>query len=269
MKNTNFWLFLVIAIMGLFLAWQFTKAPTPDVTAGETFIAEAYYSCEKGKQIKARFFEVGQNSTDVEDMPIPNGLVKLELSDDRQLNLSQTISASGIRYANTDESIIFWNKGDKAFVIEDEKESFTNCEERIWKLNNESADSAVRNYILSVNELSWNTDPAGQRICIFQNLQPEVDLFPVYLWVRCSEYKVENNQLTELSGTSVPVKIDYPNELSYFDLSKFSISIPRDGSLRDADIKKIFPNNLLPRLNFESKPLNEKVLADAENQLLQ
>ena len=45
---------------------------------------------------------------------------------------SQVISGSGARYANADESFVFWNKGNTAFVTEglDEKMTFENCVEK-------------------------------------------------------------------------------------------------------------------------------------------
>jgi len=51
-------------------------------------------------------------------MPVPTGSVSLVLSDKREMILKQTISASGIRYANPDESFIFWSKGNGAFISE-------------------------------------------------------------------------------------------------------------------------------------------------------
>lgn len=45
--------------------------------------------------------------------------VSLALSDGRSFDLPQTISGSGARYANTDESMVFWNKGNGAFVQEE------------------------------------------------------------------------------------------------------------------------------------------------------
>jgi hypothetical protein len=46
----------------------------------------------------------------------------------RMVRLKQTLSADGARYANSDESLIFWNKGNGALVLEDGKEKdFTNC----------------------------------------------------------------------------------------------------------------------------------------------
>ena len=41
----------------------------------------------------------------------------------------QAMSASGARYANKDETFVFWNKGDTAFVTEgkDGKETYSGC----------------------------------------------------------------------------------------------------------------------------------------------
>jgi membrane-bound inhibitor of C-type lysozyme len=45
------------------------------------------------------------------------------------MKLPQVISGSGARYANEDESFVFWNKGDTAFVTEgtDDKMTFKDC----------------------------------------------------------------------------------------------------------------------------------------------
>ena len=51
--------------------------------------------------------------------------VALTLSDGRDLSLPQVISGSGARYANADESIVFWNKGNTAFLTEGSDENMT------------------------------------------------------------------------------------------------------------------------------------------------
>jgi hypothetical protein len=53
--------------------------------------------------------------------------VILQLSDGRNLTVPQTLSASGIRYANTDESFIFWSKGITAFTEENGQQTYTDC----------------------------------------------------------------------------------------------------------------------------------------------
>jgi membrane-bound inhibitor of C-type lysozyme len=44
--------------------------------------------------------------------------VHLEFGWQKTLYLPQTISADGARYANKDESVVFWNKGNTAFITE-------------------------------------------------------------------------------------------------------------------------------------------------------
>lgn len=264
MKKVVLSLIILIFIFIILWFWYGNKKPTENIVVDQ-FISEVYYSCNSGKQIKADFYKGPAVQVKPGEMPIPSGKVSLVLSDGRQMVLPQTISGSGIRYATADESIIFWSKGESAFITENNIETYTNCAERIWVFENQQLDKAVRDFILSRKELSWKTQEGSSNFCIFQNLAPEKELFPLYLWVRCSEYKMENGQLKELSGTSVPVKIDYPNELSYYDLDKFLISIPRDGSLYDKDVKTIFPQEIWDRLHFESGPLNEKIKQEALN----
>jgi membrane-bound inhibitor of C-type lysozyme len=65
--------------------------------------AEAQFACHGGKTIAATFY--------------PDS-VALKLSDGRTLKVPQAMSGSGARYANADESFVFWNKGDTAFITE-------------------------------------------------------------------------------------------------------------------------------------------------------
>jgi len=229
-------------------------------------VAEADYQCGGGKQIKASYYKGSSITTKPGEPPVPSGKVDLALSDGRRMSLPQTISASGTRYATSDESIVFWSKGESAFITENNIETYADCAERVWTLGNEQLDRAARDFLLSRQDLSWKTETGSDNFCVFQNLYPEKELFPFYLWVRCGEFKIEGGQLRELSGTSVPIKLEYPNELSFYDLSKFSLAIPRDGSFYDEDVKTIFPQEIWDRLNFESGPLNEKIRQQAVEQ---
>ena len=80
----------------------------------ETPVASSTFKCQGGKSIEATFYA---NS------------VSLKLSDGRSLTVPQAMSASGARHANKDETIVFWNKGDTAFVTEgkDGKETYSGC----------------------------------------------------------------------------------------------------------------------------------------------
>jgi membrane-bound inhibitor of C-type lysozyme len=45
------------------------------------------------------------------------------------LSLPQAMSGSGARYANKDESFVFWNKGNTAFITEGAagEETYSDC----------------------------------------------------------------------------------------------------------------------------------------------
>jgi membrane-bound inhibitor of C-type lysozyme len=75
----------------------------------------AAFSCDGGKSIQSVFITGAQPS------------VELTLSDGRKLALPQALSASGARYANHDESFVFWNKGRTAFVEEAGQQTYSGC----------------------------------------------------------------------------------------------------------------------------------------------
>ena len=85
---------------------------------GEVVHAEtirARFNCDDHKSLDATF----DNGTK------PN--VRLSLSDGRRGVLPQARSGSGARYANDDERIVFWNKGDTAFIEENGSTTYHGC----------------------------------------------------------------------------------------------------------------------------------------------
>jgi len=80
-------------------------------TAGKT----AVFVCSGSKSITAVFY------------PGDDKYVDLTLSDGRKMLVPRAISASGARYAKSDESFVFWNKGDTAFITEGDATTFTDC----------------------------------------------------------------------------------------------------------------------------------------------
>ena len=94
--------------------------------AAEQPVATVRYTCEQNKTIIAAYFN-GPTRTAPNGQPIPGGRVDISLSDGRKLSLPQTLSGSGIRYANADESFVFWSKGDTAFVEEGKAMTYTGC----------------------------------------------------------------------------------------------------------------------------------------------
>ena len=80
---------------------------------GSDVINDVVFACPDGKSIHAIFRK--------------SRTVDLELSDGRAMTVPQAISASGARYANADESFVFWNKGDGAFIQENGTTTFSDC----------------------------------------------------------------------------------------------------------------------------------------------
>jgi membrane-bound inhibitor of C-type lysozyme len=72
----------------------------------------AQFTCDAGKTIAA---------------VVTRHNVRLTLSDGRKLRLPQALSGSGARYASDNESFVFWNKGDTAFIEENGKTTYSGC----------------------------------------------------------------------------------------------------------------------------------------------
>ncbi len=107
-------LFVAVFALGFWFGMQYsgTKQVAGDPASDKSIIAAATFKCDAGKNISAAFY---------------SDSVGLSLSDGRKMDLPRAMSASGARYANEDESFVFWNKGDTAFINEGDKETFKNC----------------------------------------------------------------------------------------------------------------------------------------------
>ena len=91
-------LFVVVFFTGILIG----KKSEKDSILGES-IAKVKFTCADNKTIESVFYK---------------NFVHIETNSLGTLYLPQTISASGARYANADESIVFWNKGNTAFITE-------------------------------------------------------------------------------------------------------------------------------------------------------
>lgn len=110
-------LFVAVFAAGFFLGERyeyhaFLNAQKSMETSGPAPLADVVYACDGGKTLESVIF---------------NGKATVVLSDGRSLTLPQTISGSGVRYANADESIVFWSKGDTSFLTEHDKTTYANC----------------------------------------------------------------------------------------------------------------------------------------------
>jgi len=114
---------VVLIALGLRSSYLRTQSSTP------TPIASASFLCSGGKTIAAAFYEGSSTpSISPDEPPTPGGSAIVTLSDGRVIRLAQTVSADGGRYANADESFVFWTKGNGALVLTHGAESeFTQC----------------------------------------------------------------------------------------------------------------------------------------------
>lgn len=119
---------LVLAVVGYWVYVQYySPMRTPDLsvlTASTTDsslpdsypkpIADVRYTCTNDKTMHAVYFDE---------------YVIVELSDGRTAKLPHALSADGARYANSDESLVFWNRGTGAFVQENGMTTYDACKE--------------------------------------------------------------------------------------------------------------------------------------------
>lgn len=125
---------------------------------------------------------------------------------------------------------------------------------------NDYVGKAIINYLLTQERFSWKTEEGSHNFCALENLNPEDELFPLYVWAYCGEYAIEDGELKTLSGSSGPVKINYPNELSFYDISRFSYEAPGDGSHYTPDIKEIFPEKVQQRIfDFDREDIIKRI----------
>lgn len=125
MRNVFIALVVILLAVGGWYLWQNSAA-----TNNQILIQTVAYACDEGKTITATYYE-GPEAPEREpgESPTPTGSVEVSLDGGATMPLAQTISASGVRYANADESFIFWNKGNEALVMHNNEMdlAYTNC----------------------------------------------------------------------------------------------------------------------------------------------
>jgi membrane-bound inhibitor of C-type lysozyme len=109
---------LILLVPFIFFAFQIKNKDTAQNDAQKKTASArniiAVYECPNNTFIGAVFH-------------LPEDTVDISLSDGRKLTLPRAISASGARYANSDESFVFWNKGDTAFIEEGNATTYQDC----------------------------------------------------------------------------------------------------------------------------------------------
>lgn len=134
MSNKNYLFYSVllgvfVIVIGALIFAASHYEPVPPGGESQIITAQASYQCADGHTVQAVFMTRGPLPAVVPGQPpVSNAYVSLNLDDALGVTLPQAISADGSRYANPDESLVFWSKGNGALVLENGKEStYQNC----------------------------------------------------------------------------------------------------------------------------------------------
>ena len=115
--NSRGWIILVVLVFlvgAVVLYWTRDDKSVIAPSQANSEVIQATFYCRADRSITAVFDNEEEN-------------VQLSLSDGRQITLPRAIAADGARYANADESFVFWNVGDAAFITEGEVRTYKDC----------------------------------------------------------------------------------------------------------------------------------------------
>jgi len=82
---------------------------------------------------------------------------------------------------------------------------------------------------------------ASMRVYLIEEKEQN-ELYNMYVWVLEEQYYLENNEIKEDSGSSIPHKFVVENLDGKFTVT--DVIIPRDGSYYADDMKSIFPSSV-------------------------
>jgi membrane-bound inhibitor of C-type lysozyme len=117
---------LLAALLGAggYFLFAHRAAPVADGEPTNT----ASFACDAGKRIGAQFYDDSSASANTPGQPpTPTGHVVLTLSDGRTRTLPHVIAADGARYESPDGAFEFWTKGNGAFVVERNQQTYRGC----------------------------------------------------------------------------------------------------------------------------------------------
>ena len=103
----------VIVVCALVRMRARVVSPAPAVEGKPVNVVS--YVCGHGETVSAAYYAGEALPPAAPDQPpVPGGRIVLTFADGSVLPLQQVISADGGRYANADESVVFWDKGNGA-----------------------------------------------------------------------------------------------------------------------------------------------------------
>jgi membrane-bound inhibitor of C-type lysozyme len=102
--------------------------PPPPPVVADTLISTVAYTCADTRNLTAAYYDSAKTSiVAAGEKPAPTGSVEVTANDGSKIKLPQTISASGVRYADATEKTVFWNKGHTAMISVDAGSTTVSC----------------------------------------------------------------------------------------------------------------------------------------------
>lgn len=113
-------------------------------------------------------------------------------------------------------------------------------------LKYEEIENAIKDYLVEKgdNEVKYHDNEkifVSMRVYLIEEKE-EFTYFNIYAWVLEEKYYLENDEIKQDSGSSIPYKFVVENINDEFVVT--DSRIPRDGSYYSEDMKKMFPNGV-------------------------
>jgi len=106
---------------------------------------------------------------------------------------------------------------------------------------------------------------ASMRVYLIEEKEQN-ELYNMYVWVLEEQYYLENNEIKEDSGSSIPHKFVVENIEGKFTVT--DVIIPRDGSYYADDMKSIFPSSVRDDMeDIHTDGTIEELSADIQEQV--
>ena len=122
-KKISLSIVLILILIFIFYVYKTNDKKIPQSPSNT-----ATYMCDGNKKLVTEYYKGEEVKQIKDEPPTPTGYIKLILENGAETILNQTISADGGRYANSDESFIFWDKGNGAMILENNQEkNYTGC----------------------------------------------------------------------------------------------------------------------------------------------
>ena len=183
---------LVITTLIIVIFTMISKKNNPSepiTTSTKNLVHTLTYACDAKRSMIVQYYELPptehNRSQTSSGQPSPTGSVTLSLSDGRSIYLAQTVSANGARYANANESIVFWSKGNGFTFTEKNIETYPGCIEVARASNglSEIYESSTRGFSVRYQLALLLMMHTRTKILVQAKILWELNLQFLHLWL--------------------------------------------------------------------------------------